>query len=82
MHQLYLEKIVHKVFMAKHEQLTRTYAVGARDNEVTVRWVPVHRGNEVADEYAKAAAIGGASGGEISGEEIPDGYLDETSSPI
>ena len=33
--------------------------VFARDNEVTIRWVPTHhgiQGNEKADEFAKAAA--------------------------
>ena len=49
----------------------------ARDNEVTVRWVPAQSGasgNEVADEYAKAAAIG-----EAPGEGIPEGYRKEAS---
>ena len=35
----------------------------ARDNDVTIRWVPANSGassNEVADEYAKATAIGEA----------------------
>ena len=49
----------------------------ARDNEVTIRWVPSHSkasGNEVADEYAKAAAMG-----EAPLEETPEGYRDEAS---
>ena len=40
---------------------------------------PAHsraNGNEVADECEKAAAIG-----EAPGEEVPDGYRDETSLP-
>ena len=35
----------------------------ARDNDVTIRWVPANNGassNEVPDEYAKATAIGEA----------------------
>ena len=47
-----------------------------RDNEVTARWVPTHSGavgNEVADRYAKSAAIG-----EDSVEEIPEGCPAET----
>ena len=51
----------------------------ARDNEVTIRWVPAHSGasgNEVADEHTKAAATGDAPS-----EEIPDGYHNETPSP-
>ena len=47
-----------------------------RDNELTVRWVPAHSGatgNEVADRYAKAAAIGKDT------VEIPEGYARETS---
>ena len=47
------------------------------ENEVNICWVPEHSrasGNEVADEYSKAAASGSASG-----EEIPDGYRQETS---
>ena len=49
----------------------------ARDNDVTIRWVPAHSGasgNEVADEYAKSAATGDAPE-----EEIPEGYGNETS---
>ena len=49
----------------------------ARDSEVTIRWVPAHSeasGNEVADKYAKAAAIGSALG-----EEVLGGYREETS---
>ena len=49
----------------------------ARDNDVTIRWVPAHSGatgNEVADRYAKSVATGGAPV-----EEIPEGYADETS---
>ena len=48
-----------------------------RDNEVIIRWVPAHggaSGNEVADEYAKAAVTGTAPS-----EETPEGYNDETS---
>ena len=54
--------------------LTYTLAVGS---EVTSRWVPAHSGasgNEAADEYAKAAASG-----ETPGEEVAEGYRDETS---
>ena len=51
-----------------------------QDNEVTVRRVSAYSwasGNEVADEYAKAASIGSAPG-----EEIPEGYCEETPSPM
>ena len=44
----------------------------AWDNEVTIRWVPAHRGttgNEKADEFAKAAASRAAP---CSGEDVPD----------
>ena len=40
----------------------------ARDNDVTIRWVPAHSGatgNEVADRYAKSAATGDAPVEEI-----------------
>ena len=49
----------------------------ARDNEVTIRWAPAHSGatgKEVADRYAKSAATG-----EGPTEEIPEGYVGETS---
>ena len=49
----------------------------ARDNDVTIRWVPAHSGasgNEVADRYAKSAAVGDAPV-----EVIPEGYGDEPS---
>ena len=51
----------------------------ARDNEVTIRWVSAHSGasgNEMADEYAKAAAIGNAR---VETEGVPEGYMGETS---
>ena len=62
--------------MAAIEVCTR---ILTRGNDVTIRWVPAHRGaigNEVADEYAKSAATGDAPV-----EEIPEGYHDETSLP-
>ena len=49
----------------------------ARDNEVTIRWVPAHSGatsNEVTDRYAKSAATGDALV-----EEILEGYASKTS---
>ena len=51
--------------------------ITARDNSVTIRWVPAHSeaaGNEVADRYAKSAAIG-----EEPVEAISEGYAAETS---
>jgi ribonuclease HI len=45
----------------------------ARDNEVTIRWVPAHsrvEGNEQADSYAKAAARRTAP---CNDEEVPEG---------
>ena len=49
----------------------------ARENEVTIRWVPAHRGipdNERADEFAQAAPEGGDPDG-----AVPDQYRWETS---
>ena len=49
----------------------------ARDNDVTIRWVPAHSGassNKVADEYAKSATTD-----DTPVEEIPERYGDETS---
>ena len=46
--------------------------IRARDNEITIRWVPVHQGaegNEKADELAKSVAEGGNPNG-----TIPDEY--------
>ena len=60
--------------MAAIEVCTRNTA---RDNSVTIRWVPAHsgaEGNEVADDYAKSVATG-----EEPGEAIPEGYAGETS---
>ena len=60
--------------VAAIEVETRLAAAG---NEVTIRWVPAHagaEGNEVADQYAKDAATGGAPR-----EELPEGYAEETS---
>ena len=51
--------------------------ITARDNSVTIRWVPAHsgaEGNEVADDYAKSAATGSSPV-----EAIPEGYAGETS---
>jgi ribonuclease HI len=51
----------------------------ARDNEVTTRWVPAQSGvsgNEVADEYAKATAVGSALG-----EEVLEGTSRRSPSP-
>ena len=48
-----------------------------RDNEVTARWVPAHYGalgNEIADEYAKAAAESGSPD-----DAVRDDYRWETS---
>ena len=50
-----------------------------RENEVTIRWVPAHSGasgNEVADEFAKAAAIG-----KNLGEEVLEGTARRPLSP-
>ena len=44
----------------------------ARDNKVTIRWVPAHHGvpgSEIADEYAKTAAEGSPPR-----DEVPDEY--------
>ena len=49
----------------------------ARDNEITVRWVPTHHevpGNEKADEFARAAAEGSCPD-----DAVPDEYRWETS---
>ena len=49
----------------------------SRSNEVAIRWVPAHQGapgNEMADEYAKAAAEGGQPD-----SDVPDEYRWETS---
>ena len=51
--------------------------ISARENEVTIRWVPAHsdaKGNKVADECAKSAATGDAPVGESL-----EGYSDEIS---
>ena len=48
-----------------------------RDNAVAIEWVLARSGasgNEVADEYVKAAAIG-----ETPSEDIPEGCHEETS---
>ena len=45
----------------------------ARDNNVTIRWIPAHSeatDNEVADECAKRAATGNAP---VETEGIPEG---------
>ena len=50
-----------------------------RDNSVTLCWVPAHngvQGNEVADEYVRAAAEGADPGDPVQGE-----YRWETSLP-
>ena len=49
----------------------------SRDSEVTIRWVPAHSeipGNEMADEFAKAAAEGNTPG-----DDVPDEYRWDTS---
>ena len=51
----------------------------ARDNEVTIRWVPAHSkvaGNEKADEFAKVSARRTAP---CSDGEVPDELLKEAS---
>ena len=51
----------------------------ARDNDVTIQWVPAHSeatSNEVG-EYARSAATGDAT----VIERIPEGYIKETSLP-
>ena len=51
----------------------------ARDNEVTIRWVPAHSkvaGNEKADEFSKAAARQAAP---CSDDEAPDELRQEAS---
>ena len=53
--------------------------VTARDNEVTIRWVPVHNGipgNEKANEFAKAAASQVAP---CNNNEVPDELRQEAS---
>ena len=44
----------------------------ARDNDVTIRWVPAHHrvtSDEIADDFAKAAAEGSAPR-----DDVPDEY--------
>ena len=46
--------------------------ITARDNSVTIRWVPAHsgaEGNEVADDYAESAATGEVLGEAIATED-------------
>ena len=50
------------------------------DDEVTIWWVPAHSGasgNEVADEYAKTEATGGAPL-----EDVPEVYPTRPPSPV
>ena len=54
----------------------------ARDNEVTIRWVPAHSrvaGSEQADTYAKAAARRSAPHNNGDDDDVPDGLLTEAS---
>ena len=63
-------------FVAAAEVCSR---ILARDNDVTIQWVPAHSeatSNEVG-EYARSAATGDAT----VIERIPEGYIKETSLP-
>lgn len=77
---------LHRIFQCPVRlqwQLSRSaHSICARDNEVTIRWVPAQSGatdNEVADRYEKSGATGGASVEEAPVEEIPVGFTNETS---